>query len=68
MRDGRITNDHTVADPLIEDLRELGGSRLGQRLLMGEVEDLGPLRQVLVRNGRLTQEAQGLVNVLRELA
>ena len=68
MRDGHITNDHTVADPLIEDLRELGGSRLGQRLLMGEVEDLGPLRQVLVRNGRLTPEAQGLVNVLRELA
>jgi ABC-type lipoprotein export system ATPase subunit len=68
MRDGCITNDHTVADPLTEDLRELGSSRLGQRLLMGEIQELGPLRQVLVRNGRLTAEAQGLVNVLRELA
>ena len=68
MRDGRITNDHTVADPLTEDLRELGSSRLGQRLLMGEIQELGPLSQALVRNGRLTPEAEGLVNVLRELA
>jgi ABC-type lipoprotein export system ATPase subunit len=68
MRDGRITNDHTVADPLTEDLRELGSSRLGQRLLKGEIEELGPLSQALARNGRLTPEAQGLVNVLRELA
>ncbi|MGD9049878.1 MAG: ABC transporter ATP-binding protein [Anaerolineae bacterium] len=68
MRDGCITNDHTVADPLTEDLRELGSSRLGQRLLKGEIQELGPLHQVLVRNGRLTPEARGLVNVLRELA
>jgi ABC-type lipoprotein export system ATPase subunit len=68
MRDGRITNDHTVADPLTEDLRELGSSRLGQRLLKGEIQELGPLSQVLVQNGRLTPEAEGLVNVLRELA
>jgi ABC-type lipoprotein export system ATPase subunit len=68
MRDGRIWDDHRVADPLTEDLRELGSSRLGQRLLGGEVEELGPLSQALVRNGRLTPEAEGLVNVLRELA
>jgi ABC-type lipoprotein export system ATPase subunit len=68
MRDGRITNDHTVADPLTEDLRELGSSRLGQRLLKGELEALGPLSQALVQDGKLTPEAEGLVNVLRELA
>ena len=33
MRDGRIISDHPVADPLTEDLRELGQSRLGQRLI-----------------------------------
>jgi putative ABC transport system ATP-binding protein len=68
MRDGRITNDHTVADPLTEDLRELGSSRLGQRLLKGEVAELGPLSQALVQDGKLTPEARGLVDVLRELA
>jgi ABC-type lipoprotein export system ATPase subunit len=68
MRDGRITNDHTVADPLTEDLREWGSSRLGQRLLKGEIEELGPLSQALVQDGQLTPEAEGLVNVLRELA
>jgi ABC-type lipoprotein export system ATPase subunit len=68
MRDGRITNDHTVADPLTEDLRELGSSRRGQRLLKGELEALGPLSQALVQDGKLTPEAEGLVNVLRELA
>jgi putative ABC transport system ATP-binding protein len=68
MRDGRITDDHRVVDPLTEDLRELGRSRLGQRLLSGEVGELGPLRQALTRNGRLTPEAERLVEVLRELA
>jgi ABC-type lipoprotein export system ATPase subunit len=67
MRDGRIVDDHAVADPLTEDLRELGRSRLGQRLLNGDVEDLGPLRQALTRNGRLTPEAERLIGVLQEL-
>jgi ABC-type lipoprotein export system ATPase subunit len=67
MRDGRITNDHLVADPLTEDLRELGYSRLGQRLLAGETEGLGPLRQALVQHGRFTPEAERLVSVLRQL-
>jgi putative ABC transport system ATP-binding protein len=68
MRDGRITSDYPVADPLTEDLRELGRSRLGQRLLDGRVEELGPLSQALIRNGQLTPEAESLVGVLRELA
>jgi ABC-type lipoprotein export system ATPase subunit len=67
MRDGRITDDHAVADPLTEDLRDLARSRLGQRLLTGQVEELGPLRKALSRNGRLTPEAEGLVDALREL-
>ncbi len=67
MRDGRIIDDHRVADPLTEDLRELGRSRLGQRLLNGDVEDLGPLRQALTRNGQLTPEAERLIGVLQEL-
>ncbi len=68
MRDGYISDDHTVADPLTEDLRELGHSRLGQRLINGRIEELGPLSEALVRDGRLTPEAEGFVNVLRELA
>jgi putative ABC transport system ATP-binding protein len=68
MRDGRITDDHPVADPMTEDLRELGHSRLGQRLLTGRAEELGPLRGTLTRNGRFTPEAEQLVDLLRESA
>ncbi|MFC2015802.1 ABC transporter ATP-binding protein [Chloroflexota bacterium] len=67
MRDGRITDDHAVADPLTEDLREMGRSRLGKRLLAGEVAELGPLSDALVREGQLTPGAERLVEVLREL-
>ena len=67
MRDGRITDDHAVADALTEDLRELGRSRLGRRLIEGHVEELGPLHEALVRDGKLTPEAERLVGVLREL-
>jgi ABC-type microcin C transport system duplicated ATPase subunit YejF len=67
MRDGRITDDHAVADPLTEDLRDLGRSRLGQRLLTGQVDELGPLRQALTHDGRLTPGAERLVDALREL-
>jgi len=68
MRDGQIRDDHVVGDPLTEDLRELGRSRLGQRLMNGNAEDLGPLSEALVRDGHLTPEAEGFVEVLRELA
>jgi ABC-type lipoprotein export system ATPase subunit len=67
MLDGRIIDDHTVADPLTEDLRELGRSHLGQRLISGRVDDLGPLRQAFTRNGQLTPEAECLVQVLQDL-
>ena len=68
MRDGRISNDHTVADPLTEDLRELGQSQLGQRLLSGRIEALGSLRGTLTRDGRLTPEAEQLAGLLRTVA
>jgi ABC-type lipoprotein export system ATPase subunit len=67
MRDGRITDDHPVADPLTEDLRALGHSSLGQRLLNGRVQELGPLSETLVRDGQLTPEAECLVDILREI-
>jgi ABC-type lipoprotein export system ATPase subunit len=67
MRDGRITDDHIVADPLAEDLRELGRSQLGQRLLAGRVEELGSLRHALCRDGQFTPEAEYLVGMLREV-
>jgi ABC-type lipoprotein export system ATPase subunit len=68
MRDGRISSDHSVADPLTEDLRELGYSRLGRHLLAGRVEELGPLRQALTKNGHFTPEAEQLVKMLRSLS
>jgi len=68
MRDGRISNDHTVADPLTEDLRELGQSQLGQRLLSGRIEALGSLRGTLTRDGRLTPEVEQLAGLLRDVA
>ena len=67
MRDGRIIDDHSVADPLTEDLRELGQSRLGQRLLNGAIDELGPLRGTLIQDDRFTPEAEQLVELLREL-
>ena len=67
MRDGRIIDDHSVADPLTEDLRELGQSRLGQRLLNGAIDELGLLRGTLIQDGHLTPEAEQLVDLLREL-
>jgi putative ABC transport system ATP-binding protein len=68
MRDGRIIDDHTVTDPLTEDLRELRHSHLGQRLMAGRVEDLGPLSATFARDGQLTPEAERLVRVLQDLA
>ncbi len=33
MKDGRVVGDHSLDDPLEEDLRMLAGSRLGQAVL-----------------------------------
>lgn len=66
MRDGRITDDHTVADPVTEDLRDLGHSRLGQGLINRRMEELGPLSHALTLNGRFTPEAEKLVELLRD--
>lgn len=40
MQDGRIVDDHTVGDPLSEDLREMARSLLGQLLRERKVEPL----------------------------
>jgi len=64
MQDGRIVDDHTVGDPLSEDLREMARSLLGQLLREGKVE---PLEAVgLSVNGQLTPEAQTLAQLLAE--
>jgi ABC-type methionine transport system ATPase subunit len=67
MNDGCIVDDHTVSDPLTEDLRELGRSRLGQQLLAGRVEELGSLGELLSHGGQLTPEAECLAQLLRQL-
>jgi len=43
LEDGRIVDDHPVAAPLIEDLRELARSQLGQSLLDRRAESLKEL-------------------------
>ncbi len=68
MRDGRITDDHAVADPLTEDLRELGRSHLGKQLIAGDIQDLARLSQALVRNGQLSPEAECLKDMLEKVA
>lgn len=65
MSDGRIVDEHPVRDHLTEDLRELALSRFGQNLIAGDVESLS--RFPVVRNGRLTQTAEQLAQMLSEL-
>ncbi len=43
LEDGRIVDDHPVEAPLIEDLRELAHSQLGQSLLDRRGESLREL-------------------------
>ncbi len=66
MSDGRIVEEHTVRDPMIEDLRELAISEFGQRLIAGDLETLQALP--VVRDGRLTHTAQQLASLLSDLA
>ncbi len=65
MHDGRIVDDHSVADPLTEDLREFAHSRVGQLLLNSQGEALAPLG--LSADGRLTAEARKLQTLLEKL-
>lgn len=63
MRDGRIVDDHRVLDPLVEDLRDLARSQLGQLLLNDQVEQL--TRLGVEANGRWEEAARALRELLR---
>ncbi|MCB0203674.1 MAG: ABC transporter ATP-binding protein [Anaerolineae bacterium] len=62
MRDGRIVDDHRVADAATEDLRSLARSPLGQSLLNGDTKELASLG--LAQDGRLTAEGEALRELL----
>jgi putative ABC transport system ATP-binding protein len=62
MEDGRIVDDHPVADPLTEDLREFAHSRVGQLLINGQSQELSGLG--LSTDGHLTDEARKLRELL----
>jgi len=62
MRDGRIVDDHRVQDALVEDLRDLARSQLGQLLLNGRTERLASLG--LEPDGRLGTSARALQELL----
>lgn len=63
MEDGRIVDDHRVSDPLIEDLRDLARSQLGQLLLDGRVDSLARLG--LGAGDSLAESARALQELLR---
>ncbi len=65
MQDGRIVDDHTVGDPVTEDLRALARSQLGQQLLNGDATHLVSLG--LARDGRLTEEGEMLQDMLERV-
>ncbi|MEZ4767818.1 MAG: hypothetical protein R2844_05260 [Caldilineales bacterium] len=62
MQDGRIVDDHRVADAATEDLRSLARSPLGQSLLNGDTLELAGLG--LAHDGRLTAEGKALKDLL----
>jgi ABC-type lipoprotein export system ATPase subunit len=62
MLDGRIVDDHRVADTATEDLRSLARTPLGQALLAGDTDDLHRLG--LAVDGQLTVEGQALRSLL----
>lgn len=65
MQDGRIVDDHTVGDPVTEDLRALARSQLGQQLLNGDATHLTSLG--LARDGQLTEEGEILQDMLERV-
>ncbi len=62
LEDGRIVDDHLVGAPLIEDLRELARSKLGQSLLDRRGENLEELG--LGSDEGLTEEGEHLRGLL----
>ncbi len=66
MSDGRIVDEHMVADPLTEDLRHLAHSEFGQRLMAGDLDALAQFP--FVENGQLTELGQELARLLSEIA
>jgi ABC-type lipoprotein export system ATPase subunit len=62
MQDGRIVDDHHVADAATEDLRSLARTQLGQALLANDTDDLSRLG--LAEDGHLTTEGQALRTLL----
>lgn len=62
MLDGRIVDDHRVADEVTEDLHALARSTLGRHLLNGDPAQLAKLG--LAQDGRLTEEGQALRDLL----
>jgi len=65
MSDGRIVDEHPVADPLTEDLRALAHCGFGQSLIAGDLEALR--RFPVVRDGQLTETARQLASLLAGL-
>jgi ABC-type lipoprotein export system ATPase subunit len=65
MSDGKIVDEHIVADALTEDLRALAQSAFGQALICGDVEALRSYP--VVRAGQLTTTAQQLAGLLQQL-
>ncbi len=65
MQDGRIVDDHRVRDPLIEDLRDLARSQLGQLLLQGQADPLIALG--LGPDGQLAESVHALQALLQRV-
>lgn len=65
MQDGRIVDDHRVADAITEDLHALARSRLGQHLLQGNTDGLARLG--LARDGHLTEQGESLLSLLSRI-
>ncbi len=65
MQDGKIVDDHQVADAVTEDLRALARSQLGQQLLQRELGDLADLG--LASDGHLTEQGESLLSLLNRV-
>jgi len=64
MRDGRITDEHRVQDPVSEDLWDLARSDLGAALVARDAQALASTP--FCRQGAITQTAEDLASYLEE--